>query len=174
MSVFESDFMDDLEYFIAEYKHTFPSNLLPKNNLTSTDEILIIVRNANDGIKENGLDRLKDVRNYLIDLKNELSEYYGFDDDYYQHEEMLDILNSLIRTSRPKHFAKMHDIIMPGQSMALQSMSRQKGLPGEMEREIKDYVGTSPHGGRRKKRTQKKQKRRKQSRRTRVKYRRRH
>jgi len=173
MVIFESELIDDLQYFIVEYRHLFPVNLLPKNNLTSPDETVTIVTNANQGIKENGLDRLKDVRNYLIDLEKDLSEYYGFDDDYYEQEEMIEILKSLIKNLDPKRFAKTHNIITPGESMALQSMARQKRLPSDMEMEIQQFVGKPPIGGRKKKRTQKKQKRATKSRRKRSTYKRR-
>lgn len=173
MVIFESELIDDLQYFIVEYRHLFPVNLLPKNNLTSPDETVTIVTNANQGIKENGLDRLKDVRNYLIDLEKDLSEYYGFDDDYYEQEEMIEILKSLIKNLDPKRFAKTHNIITPGESMALQSIARQKRLPSDMEMEIQQFVGKPPIGGRKKKRTQKKQKRATKSRRKRSTYKRR-
>lgn len=156
MSLFENDFMDDLQYFIVEYKHQFPSDLVRKHNLTSPDEVITIVTNASQGMKENGLNRLSDVRNYLMDLEDDLSNYYGFDDDYDQQEEMMQVLKRLIRDLKPKKFAQTHDIVTPGETIGLRSVARAKKLPPEMEREIMDYVGTTPRGGRRKRRTVKK------------------
>lgn len=156
MSLFESDFMDDLQYFIFEYKHLFPSDLVRKHNLTKPDEVITIVTNASQGMKENGLNRLNDVRNYLMDLENDLSAYYGFDDDYDQQEEMMQILRTLIRDLNPKKFAQIHDIVRPSETIGLRSVARQKGLPREMEREIIDYVGVVPRGGRRKRSVTKK------------------
>jgi len=153
MALFEDDFMDDLQYFIVEYKDQFPSDLVTKYNLTSPDEVITIVTNASQGNKENGLNRLQDVRNYLIDLRTDLSNYYGLDDDYDKQEEMMQILNRLIRDVKPKKFAKMHDIVTPGEMIGLRSVARQKDLPREMEGEIIDYVGTTPRGGRRKRKT---------------------
>lgn len=161
MALFEDEFMDDLQYFIFEYKHLFPSDLITKHHLNSPDEVITIVTNASQGMKETGLNRLKDVRNYLIDLRNDLSNYYGLDDDYDQQEEMMQILDRLIRDLRPKKFAKMHDIVTPGETIGLRSVARQKGLPREMESEIKDYVGVVPRGGLRKRRTAKKGRRNK-------------
>ena len=167
MSLFQNDFMDDLEYFIVEYKHLFPSNLAGNHNLTSPDEVITIVNNASQGMKENGLNRLSDVRNYLMDLENDLSNYYGLDDDYDQQEEMMQVLKRLIRDLDPKRFAKKHDIVTPGETIGIRSVARQKKLPPEMEREIIEYVGKTPRGGRRKRKTVKKQRNKRKTRRTR-------
>lgn len=145
------DFIDLLDYFLLEYKHDLPINYLKNHGLNSTSEIAIIIENAIEGKKENGLDRLKNVRDYLIECLKYYKSVYGYDDEFESQEELESIFSELINDLEPKNFAEMVELITPEQIMNIKSLSRQKNIPEDIERELSSYVAITPKGGNRKK-----------------------
>lgn len=161
------DFLDNLNYFLSEYRFDLPTNYLPQHGLNSTSDIVIIIGNALKGKKENGLDRLKNVRDYLTQCLNYYKDTPMYqDDEYDQQMELEEVFTNLITDLEPENFAKISGVMTPDQIMAVTSWLRQKfpdvgeeqqrprALPVELQREVLEYAGI-PKGGRRKKGTKK-------------------
>lgn len=160
-------FIRDLNDFFAEYRWDLPTNYLPQHGLNSISDIGIIIGNALEGKKENGLDRLQNVRNYLqqcLDHYRDVPEFT--DDDWDKQMELEDDFENLIEDLEPNNFAEMANIMTPDQIIATKSWLRQynfaenqedsrKVLPTDVQREVLSYVGKVAKGGRRKKGTKK-------------------
>jgi hypothetical protein len=160
------DFLFSLDYFMLEYGEKMPQEYLEKNRLNNVSEIPIIIRNAIDAKKENGLTRLKNVRDYFIECLEYYRNIYGFDAGFESQEEIEFVLSDLISDLEPRNFTKIAQIISPPQIMNIKGLSRRKKIPEDIEREISSFVGKRPFGGYRKKGTMKKMATRKNTHRT--------
>lgn len=169
------DFLDNINYFLSEYRYDLPINYLPQHGLNSTSDIVIIIGNALKGKKENGLDRLKNVRDYLKQCLNYYKDTPMYhDDEYDQQMELEEVFTNLISDLEPENFARISGVMTPDQIMTVTSwmrqrfpdvgedQERQRPLPVELQREVLEYAGM-PRGGRRKKGTKRKSKRSKKS-----------
>lgn len=153
------DFIFSLNYLMLEYNDKLPLEYLNKNNLNDISEINFIIVNAIEGKKEDGLYRLKNVRDYLIDCLQYYKNVYGFDNEFESQEEIEFVLSELILDLEPNNFTKIAQIITPQEIIDIKGLSRKKGLPEDVEREILSFVGKTPVGGYRKKGTKQKCKR---------------
>jgi hypothetical protein len=159
------DFIFSLEYFMIEYGEKMPQDYLYIYGLNNVSEIPIIIQNAIEGKKENGLARLKNVRDYFIECLKHYRMLYGYEGGFEGQEEIEFVLSDLITDLDPKNFTKIAEIITPEQMINIKKISRKKKLPEDIEREISSFVGKTPRGGYQKKGTRRVLKRSKHKRR---------
>ena len=154
------NFIEDWDRLMFDLQDELPTEFIQPNGFQNIDEMVDVLNNALDGNKENGLLRIRNIRNYLIDTKRYFSDNYPFnyrwdEEAFDSHEEKLQLLTTLINDLQPNNFNRYAELITPKEIMNLRSLTRQKRIPPEIEREISSYIGNKPLGG------QKKSKRRK-------------
>jgi hypothetical protein len=147
------DFINSLYYFIFEYSDRIPEDYLEKNGIRDVSELPIIISNAIEGKKENGLSKLTNVRNYLRESLDYYRKVYGYDNGFESQEEVEFILRDLITNLEPTNFTKMAQLISPEEIINIKKVMRKKHMPEDIEREITSFVGKKPTGGYRKKGT---------------------
>jgi hypothetical protein len=160
------DFIENWNRLTFELHDELPTQFLQPNGFQDINEMSDVIENAGEGIKENGLLRLKNVRNYLINVRDDLNADTPFVDHHDEeaweiHQEKIDLVNYLINALQPQNYARMADILTPEDIIVLRNMRRQKRIPEDMEREISSFVGIKPEGGRNSRRKNKKRKTRK-------------
>lgn len=124
-----------------------------KYHLESEEQVKTIVHNATKGIRENGLNRLRDVRAFLSDMID------------YDYPEVSDVARYLYAELVPSRFGKAYKIITIEDILHTRNIAKEKKLPVEMESEIISYMGGVK---RRKTRAGKKQTKRKQTKKRRT------
>lgn len=139
----------------------------------SIQEIKQVITNAFNGQMENGLDSIQAAREYIIELigdgeEDEIFEYimhkYDFEDHpgtfrdaEEEYEDALKTLQSLANCLEMDEFKRMNQFIPPSEHISLKNISKEKGLPEDMEREVLGFMGkTKITGGKRRKKTIKK------------------
>jgi len=155
-------FLNELKNFLTNEEQV--DTLMIKYRFQNSDEMISVIMNALNGIKENGLSRISDVRGYLQDLLNYLKDegFTGVDEEeYYDYEYKIHALENLIDHLEPSRFEQIARIITSDERIGLENLSKQKKLPREMKDEIMSYTGLIPKGGRKKKNKTKRKKQRK-------------
>jgi hypothetical protein len=169
------DFLTDWDYLMFDNQDKMPWEFMPKYGFKNMDEMVDILNNALEGQKENGLNRINDVRNFMIDTRDFLREerpswFIRYRERFYKDPRTFNAFENVINGLEHENFARMANIITPEEIMSLRSLARQKRLPHEMEREISSYVANKPRGGqnksKRKRKTRKYKK--KQKRKTKI------
>ncbi len=162
-------FRHHLERFI-ELQHQMPTQFLKQHGFQNINEIIVVVNNASQGIIQNGLRQIRNIRNYLINVRDHLYENYPFDyndegDAFESHEEKLELVNYLIYALEIKNFMRIVGVIHPDELNGIRQLASQKHIPGDIERLLIENLGTIPRtrGGRKsnnksKRKTQKTQK----------------
>lgn len=156
-------FIEDWDRLMFDLQDELPTEFIEPNGFRNIDEMVDVLNNALDGNNEDGLLRIKNIRNYLIDAKRYFSENYPFnyrwdEEAFDSHEEKLQLLTTLINDLEPNNFKKYAEVITPEEIMTLRSLSRQKRIPPEIEREISSYIGNKPRGGHKKSKRSKRRK----------------
>jgi len=150
--------MDEKTAFLNELKNFLMNEdevdtLMIKYRFQNSDEMIRVVVNALNGVKEDGLLRISDVRRYLQDLLNYLKDegFIGIDEDeYYDYEYKIHVLENLVDDLEPYRFEQIARIITSDERVGLEHLSKEKKLPREMKDEIMTYTGIIPKGGRKK------------------------
>ncbi len=160
------DFIEKWNRLTFELHDELPIQFLQPNGFQNINEMSDVIENAGEGIKENGLLRLKNIRNYLINVRDDLNADTPFIDHHDEeeweiHHEKIDLVNYLINALEPRNYARISEILTPDDIIVLRNMRRQKRIPEDMEKEISSFVGIKPEGGRNSRRKNKKRKTRK-------------
>lgn len=157
------DFLTDWDYLMFDNKDKMPWEFMPQYHFRNRDEIIDILNNALDGQKENGLNRINDVRRFMIDTRDFLRQerpswFVRYREAFYKDPATFEAFQNVIDGLEPENFNRMANLITPEEIMSLRSLARQKRLPPEMEREISSYVANKPYGGQNKSKTKTKRK----------------
>ena len=145
-------FLNELKNFLMNEEQV--DTLMIKYKFQNSDEIISIIMNALNGIKENGLAQISHVRGYLQDFLNYVKDegFIGVDEeDYYDYEYKIHTLENLIDNLEPSRFEEIARIITSDERIGIENLSKQKQLPREMKYEIMNYTGVIPKGGKKKK-----------------------
>lgn len=137
-------FLYNWNYFISQYKWSLPTNFLPKYGFREIKDLTDVINAASKGQLEGGLNRLGDVRNYLMEaLQHEKDNFRGYDDDYEELDNLVQDFEEIISHLEPRTFKDIIDLARPEEKMMVRSISRQKNvrLPEDMQKEIIGYVG---------------------------------
>lgn len=145
MSYDAKDFLSNWNYFMSQYKYTLPTNFLAKYGFKEIKDLTDVVNAASKGQLEGGLNRLGDVRKYLMDaLRDEKENFRGYDDDYEELDNIVQDFEEVLEDLRPETFKQIINLATPEEKMMVRSISRQTEakLPEEMQREITGFIGT--------------------------------
>lgn len=159
MSYDVEDFLSNWNYFMSQYKYTLPTNFLSKYGFKEIKELTDVVNAAAKGQLEGGLNRLGDVRKYLMEaLKHEKEDFKGYDDDYEELDNLIQDFEEIIDDLDPNTFKQTINLASPEEKMMVRSIARQSQvkLPEEMQKEITGFIGT---GGIKRKKTKSKRSR---------------
>lgn len=155
-----NNFVDDWDHLMIDLYDDIPDGMLASHGFNSVDELDEILANALDGINENGLLRLGELRNYVADVlqyfRHNLPPFYNYgEEDFEIHEDKIQTAENVLQYLEPREFAEIAQIMTPEQIMMIRSLARQKHAPEEMVREIESYTGLKPKGGMKRKKTAK-------------------
>lgn len=132
------------------------------------EEMKQVILNAFNGQMTNGLDRINDVREYIIDLigdgeEDEIFEFitrnYDFEDHpetlreaEEEYDQALKALTYLAKCLELDEFKRMGQFIPPSEHISIKNIVSEKRLPEDMEREVLGFMGkTKITGGKRRK-----------------------
>jgi hypothetical protein len=145
----KDNLIDNLDYLLFEYKEKLPETF-STHDLKNLEELSLVVSNALNGKKEDGLNKLANVRNYLKQSLKYVHENYDYDNEE-QQEDLELLLKEIIIDLEPIHFQEISNLVSSNELIGMKSLARQKNLPREMEGEILEFVGQKQSGGKRKK-----------------------
>lgn len=174
-----NNFVDDWDHLMFDFGDELHTRFLTAHGFNDVNELDEILANALEGINENGLLRIGELRSYVADMleyfENNLPPYYNAGEEAFEeHQDKIEAAENILQYLEPREFARIAQIMTPEQIMIIRSLARQKRAPEEMVREIESYAGLKPRGGmkrktkakRGKRKTKKSRKSRKQNRKT--------
>lgn len=141
----KDNLMDNLHYLLFEHKERLPETL-SKYNLKHLEELSLIVSNALNGKKEDGLNKIANVRNYLKESLKYVHDNYDYD-NYDEQEDLEMLLKEIVMDLNQEKFQEIANLVTSDELVGMKSLTRQKRLPREIESEIIGYVGQKQSGG---------------------------
>ncbi len=147
-----NNFVDDWDHLMFDFGDEVHAKFLTAHGFNDVNELDEILANALEGINENGLLRLGELRTYVADLleyfRENLPPYYNHGEEAFEeHEDKIHTAEDVLQYLEPREFARIAQIMTPEQIMIIRSLARQKRAPEEMVREIESYAGLKPRGG---------------------------
>lgn len=144
MSYDVEDFLENWNYFMSEYGSELAHNYLPKHGFRKIQDLNDVINLATKGQLEGGLNRVNDVRNYLMDaLKHEQDNFRGYDDDQEDIDALTEDFEGIINDLEPETFKQIINLATPEEKMMVRSIARQGDvkLPEDVQKEITGFIG---------------------------------